>query len=169
MPSSLIIRQLEPQDSACFEAAFAAIGWTKPAATFDRYLKEQREGRRVGLVAEVDSKPVAYVTLCWPGHDDNALPDVPEIVDLNVLPEFRSQGIGSALMDRAEELAATRSNVVTLGVGLHGGYGAAQRLYVRRGYVPDGQGAVIDGCPVPEGATVELGDSLSIRMTKRLR
>ena len=27
-----------------------------------------------------------------------------------------------------------------LGVGLHPGYGAAQRLYIKQGYVPDGSG-----------------------------
>ena len=44
------------------------------------------------------------------------------------------------LMDIAEKLAKTRSDTVCLGVGLHSGYGSAQRMYVKRGYVPDGTG-----------------------------
>ena len=39
-----------------------------------------------------------------------------------------------------EALAAETSDTVCLGVGLHSGYGAAQRMYVLRGYVPDGSG-----------------------------
>lgn len=34
-------------------------------------------------------------------------------------------------------MAAETSDTVCLGVGLHSGYGAAQRMYVLRGYVPD--------------------------------
>ena len=35
---------------------------------------------------------------------------------------------------------ARRSGVVGIGVGLHPGYNAAQRLYVKRGYIPDARG-----------------------------
>ena len=43
-------------------------------------------------------------------------------------------------MDIAEEIASQYSNMVYLCVGLHNGYGSAQRMYVKRGYVPDGSG-----------------------------
>ena len=39
-----------------------------------------------------------------------------------------SGGIGSRLMDVAEEIAAGYADVVYLGVGLHSGYGSAQRI-----------------------------------------
>ena len=52
----------------------------------------------------------------------------------------RTQGIGTALMDTAEMLAANYADTVYLGVGLHSGYGNAQRMYVKRGYIPDGSG-----------------------------
>jgi GNAT superfamily N-acetyltransferase len=62
--------------------------------------------------------------------------------DLNVLPDFRNQGIGNALLDAIESTARDRSEVVGLGVGLYRDYGAAQKIYVRRGYLPDGQGVM---------------------------
>ncbi|MDT8369570.1 MAG: hypothetical protein RQ745_10210 [Longimicrobiales bacterium] len=71
-------------------------------------------------------------------------------------------------MDAAEALVVERSPVVGLGVGLHSGYGSAQRLYLQRGYVPDGAGVVVDGRSVPEGAELKLDDSLVLRMTKEL-
>lgn len=43
-------------------------------------------------------------------------------------------------MDIAEKIAFERSDEVCIGVGLHGGYGSAQRMYVKRGYIPDGSG-----------------------------
>lgn len=41
-------------------------------------------------------------------------------------------------MDVAEKIAAKYADTVYLGVGLHCGYGSAQRMYVKRGYLPDG-------------------------------
>lgn len=44
--------------------------------------------------------------------------------------------------------AATKSAAIGIGVGLYagedGGYGAAQRLYVKRGYIPDGNAQLIE-------------------------
>ena len=59
--------------------------------------------------------------------------------------------------------------MVGLGVGLHPGYGNAQRMYVRRGYVPDGAGVVVDGRSVREGSEIKLDDRPMLRMTKQLR
>ena len=85
-----------------------------------------------------------------------------------MLPSFRNRGIGTALLELAEAAVARRGDVVQIAVGLHRGYGAAQRHYVRRGYVPDGAGASIDGRPVAEGVTVALDDALVITMRKAL-
>ncbi len=54
----------------------------------------------------------------------------PENVDFGVLAKYRRNGIGSKLMDIAEQIASTYSDVVYLGAGLHSGYGSAQRTYV---------------------------------------
>ena len=64
----------------------------------------------------------------------------PEIIDFGVLEKYRNRGIGTILMDIAEKIAATYADIVYLGVGLHSGYGSAQRMYVKRGYIPDGSG-----------------------------
>ena len=45
----------------------------------------------------------------------------PEIVDFNVLEKFRNKGVGTKLMDIAEQIAAEYSDTVYLGVGLHSG------------------------------------------------
>ena len=108
-----------------------------------------------------------YVTLKWESH---YLPFkkqvIPEIVDLNVLPAFRNQGIGSKLLDEAERSAFERSNIVGIGVGLYPDYGSAQRLYVKRGYIPDGRGVTYKYQPIPPGETVCLDDDLIFWFTK---
>lgn len=44
------------------------------------------------------------------------------------------------MMEIAEKTAAKYADAVYLGVGLHNGYGSAQRMYIKRGYIPDGSG-----------------------------
>ena len=62
----------------------------------------------------------------------------PEIVDFAVLARFRGLGVGSRLKDAAEAVAVRYADTVNLGVGLHSGYGTAQQMVIRRGYLPDG-------------------------------
>lgn len=42
-------------------------------------------------------------------------------MDLNVLPDFRKMGIASLLLDTAEKQAATKSQIIGIGVGLYAG------------------------------------------------
>ena len=159
------LRSLRPDDAPRLADAFAAIGWRKPAETFLRYAAEEEAGARSCWVAEELGNLAGYVTVRWPSP---GAPEPAEIQDLNVLPSFRNRGIGTALLDQAEAAVARRGDVVQIAVGLHGGYGAAQRLYVRRGYVPDGRGASIEGRPVAEAAVVALDDALVITLCKTL-
>jgi len=167
--SSIEMRALEEADAIAFAEAFAQMGWNKPAAQFSRYFREQEAGHRAVLVAEWGGKVAGYLTILWESGDPVFKSHgIPEINDFNVLLKCRRKGIGSALMDAAEAMVAERSPVVGLGVGLHTGYGSAQRLYVRRGYVPDGAGVVVDGRSVPEGSEIRLDDAPMLRMTKEL-
>ena len=103
------IRPLEARDMVPIANAFAAMGWNKPAAQYERYLAEQREGRREVLVAFVEdgSAFAGYLTVVWqPDYPPLRAANVPEIQDLNVLPHLRRRGIASRLLDQAERRAA---------------------------------------------------------------
>ena len=70
-------------------------------------------------------------------------------------------------MDVAEQVAAEFSDTVCLGVGLHNGYGSAQRMYVKRGYVPDGSGVWYGGKPcTPYDTQYTCDDDLLLYMSK---
>ena len=168
MPS-IQIRLLQPSDIQPIAAAFAKLGWDKPADQYVRYLTEQDAGDRVVLVAACDGVFTGYLTILWESPYPFFWKDgIPEIVDFNVLPRFRRKGIGSLLMDEAEKRIAERSTITGIGVGLTPDYGAAQILYVKRGYVPDGRGLVKDGQPLPYGNQVILDDSLMLYFLKSL-
>ena len=151
-------------------AAFAELGWDKPAAQYQRYLSEQQAGLRVVLVASADKIFAGYVTIAWAsGYPPFLEEGIPEIVDFNVLPRFRRQGIGSQLMDEAENRIAERSPLAGLGVGLTADYGAAQIMYVKRGYIPDGRGLFWGEKSCQYGDRVIVDDGLTLYFTKQLR
>jgi GNAT superfamily N-acetyltransferase len=163
------IRPLEAQDPPIMAAAFAGIGWHKPEAQYHGYLDEQAAGSRSVFVAHEGKRFAGYVTVRWrsnyPYFRDQG---IPEISDLNVLPEFRRRGVATQLVDAAEAAAARVSAIVGIGVGLHPGYNAAQRMYVLRGYVPDGNGVTYDNRFVSEGETVAFDDRLVLHLTRSL-
>jgi GNAT superfamily N-acetyltransferase len=164
---NLKIRELEDRDLSVISDSFTEIGWHKIRSQYERYLQEQKEGTRIVLIAELNSDFAGHVTLLWqsayPHFRENG---IPEIADLNVLPPYRRQGIASALVQRTEEIAVTRSSIIGIGVGLHPGYNAAQRMYVLRGYIPDGRGVTYRNEYVREGEQVAFDDDLVLYLTK---
>ena len=164
------IRDLRPEDPEIIAAAFRAIGWNKPAELYQRYLQDEAKETRKVFVADVDGEFAGYVTVIFrSGYGPFRDGQIPEILDFNVLPKFRRNGIGSRLLDAAEACLSQRSPVIGIGVGMHSGYGAAQRLYVKRGYVPDGRGITYDDKVAEMGATLRNDDSLVLYFTKTVR
>lgn len=173
MKNQIQIRPLKREDIAAISEAFKQIGWNKPASLFEGYLKEQEAGERLVWVAYVKDEFAGYVTLMWQSqYPSFKAQSIPEIMDLNVLPAYRKMGIGSLLLDTAEQEAATKSQIIGIGVGLYagpdGGYGAAQRLYIKRGYIPDGKGVTYNYEPTIPGNSYPLDDDLVLWFTKRL-
>jgi GNAT superfamily N-acetyltransferase len=163
------IRLLEERDIQVIADAFMAIGWDKPRSQYQRYLAEQEAGRRTVLIAFAEGAFSGYLTIHWyPDYPPLRAGGIPEIQDLNVLPSARRRGIGTRLMDEAEREVASRSATVGIGVGLDPDYGPAQRLYVGRGYVPDGRGVTSGGRFVKYGDRVRVDDGLVLHLVKDL-
>ena len=166
---SVSIRRLREDDASVISTAFSRLGWSKPITQYQAYYRQQEEGSATVLVAEVDGQFAGYLKIEWkPEYPPFAEQSIPEIQDLNVLPEFRRRGVASALMDHAEKTVARVSPEVGIGVGLHPGYNVAQRMYVRRGYVPDGRGVTWGGEFITEYQPVVADDDLVLHLTKRL-
>lgn len=167
MHKLVTLRALQAEDAERIAAAFAAQGWNKPAAQFLTYLRQQEVGDREVLVAEVNGDFAGYVTIMWESdYLSFRVAGIPEIVDLNVLIKYRRQGIATALLDKAERRIARRSPIAGIGVGMTADYGAAQILYVRRGYRPDGRGLAVRGVSAQHGDRVTVDDDLTLYLTR---
>jgi GNAT superfamily N-acetyltransferase len=170
----IVIRDFAQRDIENIISCFARNNWKKSKKILQKYLQEQIVGERVVWVAQADNEIAGYVTLLWKArYEPFRINGIPEIVDLNVLPTFRNQGIGTRLLQAAESLVATKHHKVGIGVGLYGdfdhGYGAAQRLYVKSGYIPDGFGITYKEKNVDFGKRVTINDDLILWFVKELR
>ena len=94
--------------------------------------------------------------------------DLPCVIDLIVFEKYRKNRIAIALMDTAEIIAKNYSNKVYLDVCLNSEYGPAQRLYVKRGYVPDGKGAYYEEKVCETNAICKNDDELTLCLVKEL-
>ena len=162
------IFKAEEGDIASLYALSEAVGSRKEAGYFERCLEEQKNNVRDVLLARVGGKAAGFVMLN--GRPQYALYrrlGMPEIQDLNVVPEMRRQGIATALICHCENLARAKGCAhVGIAVGLDSGYGAAQRLYVKMGYMPDGNGITYDREPVRRGELRPVDDDLCLTMVK---
>ena len=169
MNESILIRNLKNEDCRIISEAFENQKWNKPFEQFQNYCNEQAKGKRKVLIAELENEFAGYLTVLrqskYPPFREK---NIPEINDFNVLIKFRNRGIGTALMDAAESLIATKTETIGIGVGMTADYGAAQRLYVKRGYIPDGLGVSQNGKILKYGDKITVDDDLTLWFTKEL-
>ncbi|MDE7322499.1 MAG: GNAT family N-acetyltransferase [Lachnospiraceae bacterium] len=139
--NDILIRDMRQSDAQQITDEEIAQGWNASVEKYEMRMRDQTEGKAVALVAEYKGSIAGYVNI-YPNSGWGAFAGqgYPEIVDFGVLEKYRRLGIGSRLMDIAEQIASAYSDTVYLGVGMHSGYGSAQRMYVKRGYIPDGTG-----------------------------
>jgi len=72
-------------------------------------------------------------------------------------------------MDAAEQKIKLKSNYVGIGFGFTKDYGPAQILYIKRNYIPDGNGIVKNSRLLHYGATVKIDDDLVFYLIKKLK
>ena len=164
---SISIRLLEEQDIQLLYSSAAATGGKRPPSTYEGYLSEQEKGNRVVLLAFYDNDFAGYVTIIWQSEYTSFVEKgIPEINDLKVRPAFRRHGIATALIDEAEKRIFERFPIAGIGVGMYTDYGPAQRMYVLRGYVPDGLGLAYKGRTIRPGQEVPVDNDLILYLIK---
>lgn len=166
----LLIRSMIESDVQAITDAELAQGWHVEAAKQEIRFRDQQEGRSHALIAVYRGEVAGYINLYSKALDGpEAFRDDPEIVDFGVFIKFRRKGIGGKLMDAVEALAADMSDTVFLGVGMHYGYGSAHRMYVKRGYIPDGSGVWYGNRVCEQYEDCCNDDDLVLYLSKKLR
>lgn len=137
----------------------------------NKYLADGESNARMSVVVCVpDVGAVGYATLLYKSHYPNfSKCGIPEITDLNVIEKFKGRGLAGKMLDYLENFAKEKGYAkIGLGVGLYEGYGAAQKLYIKRGYIPDGAGIFYDNKPVVPYEPYPIDDSIALYMVRDL-
>jgi len=161
------IRRLAEEDTEMIYRVFCEHEINKPLSYLIRCWEENATGVRTTLLAFYKEQFAGSLHLLdhsgYPYFADNG---IPEINDFNVISPLRRLGIGSELMEAAERLAFESRHIVGIGVGLYASYGSAQRLYARRGFIPDGRGIMYRQQPAAPGELARVDDDLNLYFTK---
>ena len=168
METTCLIRKMQTSDVKELSQGFINQGWPGREEILARYFLEQESGEREVLVAEVGGTLAGYITILPCAKQGPFAEIYPELSDFNVFEPFQNQGIGNLLLEEAEKRVRLISDKVTLGVGLHSGYGPAQRLYIKRGYIPDGTGVWYQNHQPAMNAVCEDIGELVLYLSKNL-
>lgn len=140
------IRPIAADEVAILEEHIA-FDWAAPRKHIDRYMGQEK-GEAVYLVAWKDELPVGHLLLKWQGTADEPMAsdieNCPDLEDLFVNPDFRSSGIGTRLLECAEQAAKERS-YARVGLGVSVDNHRAHSLYIRLGYRDTGYGQYTTG------------------------
>lgn len=165
----LLIRSMISEDSKVLFDTYLSYGWHPNIETYENYYKEQEEGKRLVFIAEYEGRVSGQCTLILnPNEGPWANRGIPEIADLIVFFDVHNKGIGNKILEAVEKEASKISRQVYLAVGVHSGYGPAQRIYVKRGYVFDGSGVWYQGKQLEQYAPCCNDDDLVLFMIKEL-
>lgn len=166
----IIIRTMKHEDAEVIFFEEKAQGWHPNIKIYEYYYSEQSCHNRYVFIAEYEGKVAGYTTLLPSAKDGPFVNQgIPEVVNFGVFIKYQNKGIGNKILDVAENIAAQLSDTICLGVGVHSGYGSAQRIYIKRGYLFDGSGVWYKGRQLEQYADCCNDDDLVLFLSKPLR
>lgn len=169
-PPQISIRKAALADVDALVALNTAMGHSKDDGYFETCFARQEDGSLDIYIAAFEGQDVIYGLLNWqPKYKLYDAMNIPAIQDLNVLQKFRRRGIATAMIKHMENIVREKGcAAVGISVGLTANYGAAQRIYTKLGYIPDGQGITYDRKSVKVGEFRPIDDNLCLMMMKKL-
>lgn len=168
---SLDILKLSDEKPEAIRDIMHKIGAYKDMGYYERSLERQEKGELEIIAGLTENREIAGYCIYnrEPKYGYFKSINIPEIQDLNVLPVFRKKGIGKKIILFCEALAQKEKHKeIGIGVGLDQSFGAAQRLYIRLGYMPDGYGVSYDRKQVASGEFRPVDELLCLMMIKTL-
>lgn len=169
---NIVIRGLEEKDIEPV-ARYFVFPWTTIKTSIEkwtRYYDEQIHGKRQAFLVEQEHQPIGYGSLVvCPEYPNFSAQNIPEISDVWISENYRGLGYGTLLISHLENVAKNIGyRQIGIGVGLYKDYGQAQKLYIKLGYMPDGQGITYKSEPVIAGQKYSVDDDLILWLVKNL-
>lgn len=167
--NNIVVRDMIQSDPEIIYTAELEQGWHPSLEIYQKRYNEMNNDIMVSLVAEFKGKVAGYINLIWnPTDGAFAKMGIPLVYDFGVFKIYQRNGIGTIMMDVVENLAREKCNQICLSVGVACGYGSAQRMYVKRGYIPDGTGVWYQNKVCPQYTPCNNDDDLVLFLIKDL-
>jgi GNAT superfamily N-acetyltransferase len=168
-PAALRFRVIQPDEIAEVKREVKVAFFSGDEATIDAHFEDHENGASTTILAYETERLVGIVTIRWYSHNPAfRAQNIPLIQNIEIRFEDRGRGLGNQMLERAEQEIALRSSVAGLVVGISAEYGAAQHLYAKRGYLPDGRGVCRGHTPLQIGESVIVDHDLLLWLKKRL-
>ena len=170
MSDAIIIKAAENKDLQILNDLADQLDTPKLDGYFETCLVDQAAGRREIFLIFFQNEAAGYVIFNRaPRYSLYKRLNIPEIQDLNTVPVYRQRGLATQLIHYCEDMARSEGfEQIGISVGLHKSFGAAQRIYCKLGYVPDGYGVTYDREFVQAGELRPVDDLLCLMMVKDL-
>jgi GNAT superfamily N-acetyltransferase len=167
--AKLRFRVVSPQEIAHVKQEVKAAFFSGEETTINAHFEDHENGESTTILGYESERLVGIVTIRWhcryPAFRDR---QIPLIQNIEIRYEDRGRGLGNQMLERAEQEIARRSPLAGLVVGISEEYGPAQRLYARRGYIPDGRGVCRQFTPLKIGDAVTVDHDLLLWLVKEV-
>jgi GNAT superfamily N-acetyltransferase len=163
----LTFRTVQPHEIAQVKREVKEAFFSGDDATINDHFQYHENGESTTILAYELARLVGIVTIRW--HSRYPLfreRNIPLIQNIEIRYEDRGRGLGNAMLERAEQEIAQRSPLAGLVVGISEDYGPAQKLYAKRGYIPDGRGVCRDFTPLKIGDQVTVDHDIMLWLIK---
>lgn len=158
------IAELAPDGLESTVEWFAANYYGGDVSAGQRHFSDHFEGGTT-YIGRSGRAMAGFITMRWV----NRMHGIPFIHHFEVFAPYKKQGLGNRLLCVVEKRVAEVADILGVSMGLFDAYGPAQRLYVKRGYTPDGRGVYRGGVPVKRGEVCRMDHDLILWLTKDLR
>jgi hypothetical protein len=165
--TQLTFKVVQPGEIVEVKRVVKSAFFSRDEATIDAHFEDHENGASTTILGYEDGRLVGIVTIRWQCHYPSFRDrNIPLIQNIEIRYEDRGRGIGNRMLQRTEEEIARRSPLAGLVVGISADYGPAQRLYARRGYIPDGRGVCRQFTPLQNGDVVTVDHDLLMWLVK---
>lgn len=163
----LTFRVVLPDEIDSVKREVKSVFFSGDDATIEDHFQEHEDGASTTILGYEVGRLVGIITIRWqaryPLFRERG---IPLIQNIEIRYEDRGRGLGNQMLERAEQEIARHSPLAGLVVGISAAYGPAQRLYARRGYIPDGRGVCRQFTPLQEGEVVTIDHDLLLWLIK---
>jgi GNAT superfamily N-acetyltransferase len=163
----LTFRVVLPDELEAVKREVKPVFFSGDETVIEENFQEHADGSSTSILGYEEGRLVGIVTIRWKSrYPPFAAAGIPLIQNIEIAYTDRGRGLGGLMLERAEQEIAQRCRYAGLCVGIFDAYGPAQRLYVKRGFIPDGRGVCRGSEPLKEGETVQVDHDLLLWLVK---